>query len=136
MVFKHPISAGMGPNIPLLPDVYGFDGLPTFPRENFRNGTLMIFPKCSRKFQILCPMIVGRTLNSLMDKVERMQYQAALAITGAWQGTSRSKIYDELGWEALSDRRKCRCVLQIHKIRDNNTLSYLKKITFKLQRNV
>ena len=60
-----------------------------------------------------------------MEKVERVQYQAALAITGAWQGSSRSKIYDELGWETLSDRRKYRRVLQIHKIINNNTLSYL-----------
>ena len=69
---------------------------------------------------------LGMTLNSLMEKVERIQYQAALAITGAWQGSSRSKMYDELGWETLSDRRKCRRVLQIHKIINNNTLSYLK----------
>ena len=62
-----------------------------------------------------------------MEKVERIQYQAALAITGAWQGSSRSKIYDELGWETLSDRRKFRRVLQIHKILNNNTLSCLKE---------
>ena len=68
---------------------------------------------------------LGRTLSSLMEKVERVQYQAALAITGAWQGSSRSKIYDELGWETLSDRRKYRRVIQIHKIINNNTLSYL-----------
>ena len=68
---------------------------------------------------------LGRTLSSLMEKVERVQYQAALAITGAWQGSSRSKIYDELSWKTLSDRRKYRRVLQIHKIINNNTLSYL-----------
>ena len=45
------------------------------------------------------------TLNSLMENVERIQYQAALAITGAWQGSSRSQIYEELGWETLSFRR-------------------------------
>ena len=56
----------------------------------------------------------GKTLNHLMEKVERIQYQAALAITGAWQGSSRSKIYDELGWETLSDRRNYKRVLQIH----------------------
>ena len=70
---------------------------------------------------------LGRTLCSLMEKVERVQYQAALAITGTWQGSSRSKIYDELGWETLSDRRKFRRALQIHKIFNNNTLSYLKE---------
>ena len=69
---------------------------------------------------------LGMILNSLMEKVEKIQYQAALAITGAWQGSSRSKMYDELGWETLSDRRKCRRVLQIHKIINNNTISYLK----------
>ena len=68
---------------------------------------------------------LGRTLGSLMEKVERIQYQAALAITGAWQGSSRSKLYDELGWETLSDRRKFRRALQIHKIINNNTISYL-----------
>ena len=51
---------------------------------------------------------LGKALNSLMEKVERIQYQSALAITGAWQGSSRSKIYDELGWETLSDRRNYR----------------------------
>ena len=69
---------------------------------------------------------LGMTLNSLMEKVERIQYQAALAITGAWQGSSRSKMYDELGWESLSDRRKCRRSLQVHKIINNSTISYLK----------
>ena len=68
---------------------------------------------------------LGRTLGPLMEKVEGIQYQAALAITGAWQGSSRSKLYDELGWETLSDRRKFRRALQIHKIINNNTISYL-----------
>ena len=39
----------------------------------------------------------GGILNSIMVKAERIQYQAALAITGAWKGTNRSKLYDELG---------------------------------------
>ena len=46
---------------------------------------------------------LGVTLNSLMEKVERTQYQAALAITGTWQGSNRSTFYEELGWETLSD---------------------------------
>ena len=68
---------------------------------------------------------LGVTLNSLMEKVERIQYQAALAISGAWRGSSRSKIYEELGWESLSDRRMGRRILQIHKILNNKTPSYL-----------
>ena len=69
---------------------------------------------------------LGRTLNILMEKVERVQYQTALVITGAWQGSSRSKIYDELGWETLSDLRNCSHVLQIQDSINNNTLSHLK----------
>ena len=54
-----------------------------------------------------------------MERVEKIQYQAALAITGALQGSNRSKLYDDLGWESLSDRRWCRRVLQIHNIVTN-----------------
>ena len=66
------------------------------------------------------------TFNSVMDKLERVQYQAALAVTGAWQGSNSSKLIEELGWESLSDRRVCRRVLQIHKIINNKPPSYLK----------
>ena len=69
---------------------------------------------------------IGVTLNLQMEKVERIQYQAALAISGAWLGSSRSKLYEELGWETLSDRRMCRRILQIHKISENKT-PYLKE---------
>ena len=31
------------------------------------------------------------TLNSLMEKLERVQYNSAMAITGTWRGTNRSK---------------------------------------------
>ena len=71
---------------------------------------------------------LGVTLNSLMEKVERTEYQAALAITGTWQGTNRSKFYEELGWETLPDRRWCRRILQIHKIEKYKTPSYLRDI--------
>ena len=33
-----------------------------------------------------------RSFNSIMEKVERVQYQAALAVTGAWQGSNCSKL--------------------------------------------
>ena len=68
----------------------------------------------------------GVTLNSLMEKVERIQYEAALAVTGAWQGSNRSKLYNEFGWESLSNRRWCKRILHIHKIASNETPLYLK----------
>ena len=69
---------------------------------------------------------LGLTLSDSMEKAERIQYQAADAVTGAWQGSSRSKLYEELGWESLSERRWCRPILQLHKILSNKTPSYLK----------
>ena len=69
---------------------------------------------------------LGTSLNYLMEKMEKNQYQAALAVTGAWQGSSRVKLYEELGWESLSERRMCKRVLQIHKIVDRRTPSYLR----------
>ena len=67
----------------------------------------------------------GIVLNELMEKLEQVQYQAALFITGAWKGTNRSKLYEELGWESLSERRWCRQMFQIHKILNDKTPSYL-----------
>ena len=68
---------------------------------------------------------LGVVLNSRMEASEKILYQAALTLTGAWQGSSHSKLYEELGWESLSDRRWFRRILQIHQILDNKTQSYL-----------
>ena len=54
-----------------------------------------------------------------------MQYQAGLAITGAWQGSNRNVLYENMGLESLSGRRTTRCVLQLYKIRTNQTHFYL-----------
>ena len=37
--------------------------------------------------------------------MQKVQYKACLAITGAIQGTSRQKMYDELGLHTLIERR-------------------------------
>ena len=42
------------------------------------------------------------------EKIEKIQYDACLAITGCFRGTSREKLYLELGLESLTDRRFCR----------------------------
>ena len=36
-----------------------------------------------------------------MKLIERVQYKAALTVSGCWQGTSQEKLYDELGWEVV-----------------------------------
>ena len=45
---------------------------------------------------------------------------------GTWKGSSRIKLYDELGWESLENRRISRRILQVHKIVTNKTPSYLR----------
>ena len=64
-------------------------------------------------------------LNYLMDSLERLQYQAALAVTGTWKGSSRCKLYEQLGWETLHDRREFRRLTQFYKIMNGLTPSYL-----------
>ena len=42
---------------------------------------------------------------SFHQKIDSIQYNAALVITGAISGTSREKLYHELGFESLASRR-------------------------------
>ena len=41
----------------------------------------------------------------LMKSLESVQYRAGLIVAGCWKGTSKIKLYKELGWESLSQRR-------------------------------
>ena len=59
-----------------------------------------------------------------MATFESTQYQAALAVSGAWKGTSRVKIYEELGWESLNHRRMFRRLTQFYKIMTGLTPEY------------
>ena len=60
------------------------------------------------------------------DLIESMQYHAALIVTNCWKSTSREKIYAELGWESLNDRRYYRRLVMYYKIKHNLTPEYLK----------
>ena len=54
-----------------------------------------------------------------MEKLESVQYSAALTVTGTWRGTSREKLYTELGWESLSTRRWSRRLTLFFKFVNN-----------------
>ena len=70
-------------------------------------------------------------ISDTMQKLESVQYRAALAVSGAWKGTSKSKLYIELGWESLSQRRWFRRMCLFYKIINNGTPPFLKNcITF------
>ena len=66
--------------------------------------------------------------DTFCHKIESVQYNAALAITGAIRGTSREKLYQKLGFEYLSDRRWCRRLCLFYKIKTKQTATYLKEL--------
>ena len=102
-----------------------------------------------RKFQQICPrsslltiyktfirsrldyadIIYDQAYNSAFhDKLESIQYNACLAITGAIRGTSTEKIYQELGLESLKSRRWFRKLCHFYKIFNEKSPSYLFKL--------
>ena len=64
-------------------------------------------------------------LSVQMDKIESVQIQAAYAVSGSWKGTSAKKVYEELGWEWLSQRRWYRRMSTFYKIVNNLSPKYL-----------
>ena len=38
--------------------------------------------------------------HDMTKRLERIQYSAALAVSGAWSGTNIDSHYEELGWES------------------------------------
>ena len=62
---------------------------------------------------------------SFCEKLESTQYKAALAITGAIQGTSRDKLYQELGLESLKSRRWYKRLSCMFKIMNREAPNYL-----------
>ena len=65
---------------------------------------------------------------SLSQLIESVQYNAALAITGAIRGTSLEKLYQELGLESLHDRRWYRKLCFYYKIMHNACPLYLTEL--------
>ena len=63
--------------------------------------------------------------DSFCQKLESYQYNAALAIKVAIRGTSKTKIYNELGLESLRFRRYFRRLCTFFKIKQTEMPSYL-----------
>ena len=62
------------------------------------------------------------------EKLEAVQYNVCLAITGAIRGTSRERFYRELGLETLNNRGWSRQLFFSHKIIKGFSPSSLQKI--------
>ena len=91
-----------------------------------RSALITIYKSSIRPNLDYADLIYDQPSNStFVGKLESLQYQAALAITGAIKGSSREKIYNELGLESLSDRRWFRKLLVFYKIQKEKSPKYL-----------
>ena len=62
---------------------------------------------------------------SFHQKLEAIQYNSALAITGAIRGTSTEKLYNKLGLETFEKRRWYRKLCCFYKVYKNHSPKYL-----------
>ena len=74
---------------------------------------------------ILLPVGISSTQ---LRNIESLQYEAARIVTGAWKSTSRDKLYGELGWESLQERRLMRRLSIIYETQDTKFPNYLHQI--------
>ena len=91
-----------------------------------RKSLLTIYKAFLRPLIDYGDIIYGQPQNeSFCEKLESTQYKAALAITGAIQGTSRDKLYQELGLESLKSRRWYKRLSCMFKIMNREAPNYL-----------
>ena len=70
-----------------------------------RKQLLTIYKTFVRPYLNYADIIYDKPFNeAFKEKLEKAQYSAALIITGAIKGTSRKRLYKELGLETLCDR--------------------------------
>ena len=65
---------------------------------------------------------------SFQQKVESIQYNAAVAITGAMRGTSKEKHFEELDLESLQHRRLYRKLCCFYKVLKDESPKYISNI--------
>ena len=80
-------------------------------------------------------LIYHNQQTDMMAKLESIQYQTALIVSNCWKGTSQLRLYKELGWESLSERRKFRRLSLYYKILNDKTPVYLKQHIKPLKEN-
>ena len=91
-----------------------------------RSSPLTIYKTFIRSRLDYADIIYDQAYNSAFhDKLESIQYNACLAITGAIRGTSTEKIYQELGLESLKSRRWFRKLCHFYEIFNEKSPSYL-----------
>ena len=79
-------------------------------------------------FEYACELWDGCTIEQI-EKLEKLQLEAARIVTGLPKYTSRQILYYETGWETLEERRKRRKLCLFYKIQNNLAPAYLQDIT-------
>ena len=91
-----------------------------------RSALMTIYKSFIRPHLDYGDVIFDQAFNdSFHSNMESIQYKACLAITGAIQGSSKEKLYNELGLESLQSRRWMRKLCLFYKIFRNQTPTYL-----------
>ena len=107
-----------------------------------RKSLLCIYKSFVRPHLDYADVIYDQPHNdSFCNNIESVQYNAALAITGAIRGSSRERLYQELGLESLRERRWYRRLVYFFNIVSGNSPEYLcsllptKQCSYDLARN-
>ena len=91
-----------------------------------RTSLITIFKSFIRPHLDYGDIIHDRAYNtSFRLNIESVQYNASLAIAGAVRGTSREKLYKELGFESIQQRRCYRKLCCLFKIINDQSPRYL-----------
>ena len=91
-----------------------------------RNSLLTIYKSFIRPHLDYGDIIYHQPNNgSLSQKIESIQYKAALAIKGAIHGTSQTKLYNELGIQSVKLRQWFRRLCYFFKIQSSGLPQYL-----------
>ena len=94
-----------------------------------RHSLISIYKMFVRPHLDYADIIYDRPNNELFkSKLESIQYNAALAISGAIRGSSMEKLFNELGIEYLADRRWLRRLTFFYKIQNGSAPTYLNNI--------
>ena len=102
-----------------------------------RKSLLTIYKSFIRPHIDYCDVIYDQPHNAtFINNIESVQYKAALAITGTIKGTSRERLYQELGLESLCDRRRYRRLIYFFNIVNYHSPNYLSRLLPDKQRSL
>ena len=97
-------------------------------KPNFSEDLKTIFQKTNKTIGLLRKLQTLLPTAPFQQKMETIQYNAALAITGTIRGSYREKLHQELGLETLQQRRWHRKLRCFYKILKSQSPKYLYSI--------